>query len=125
MLVEITLRNVAHIGLPWITHLSRELVLYVALLGAVIGAARGRHIRVDVLHWLSPGLAARLERPMSLFAAIVCAGISAAAARFFWSEWQLASPGMLPVVAAAAILPVGFGLLALRFLLRTVAGSRA
>jgi TRAP-type C4-dicarboxylate transport system permease small subunit len=119
--VQIVLRNVAHVGLPWIDHVSRQLVLYVALLGAVTAAARNRHIRLDLFGRINPSFALRLERVFALGAAVVCALFAVAAWRFWWVEWQSAPPGTSrALVAAVLILPGGFALLALSYLLRAL-----
>jgi TRAP-type C4-dicarboxylate transport system permease small subunit len=118
---QLVLRNVAQVGLPWIDHLLRHLVLYVALFGAVVACRPGRHIRLDVVGALAPAASAHLGRLFDCIAAVVCALLAVAAARFWLVEWSSAPPGMRWIAVLPVILPVGFALIALAFLLRAMA----
>ncbi len=120
-MTQVVLRNVAQIGLPWIDHLLRHLVLYVALFGAILACRPGRHIRLDVVGALAPAASARLGRLFDFMAAVVCALFAFAAARFWLVELSSAPPGTRWIAVLPVILPAGFGLLALAFLLRAIA----
>lgn len=117
-LTQIVLRNAAQIGLPWIDHLLRYLVLYVAMFGAALACLRGRHIRLDIVGNLSVRGAALIARLFNLATAVVCGLLCVAAYRFWMAEWTNASPGSEWVAVLAIILPVGFALLAAAFVLR-------
>lgn len=118
---QVVLRNVAQVGIPWIDHVLRHLVLYVALFGAVLACRADRHIRLDVLRTFAPAASARLSRVFDFATAGVCALLAFAAARFWLVEWANASPGMRWIALLPVILPIGFALLALAFLLRAIA----
>ena len=114
---QIVARNLFHTGLPLADTLTRYLVLYVAMLGAVLAVAGDRHIKIDIAAALLPGLARKLHRVFHLFSAAVCALLTAAAWSFWREEWQFAASDARWTAALELILPLGFALLALHFLL--------
>jgi TRAP-type C4-dicarboxylate transport system permease small subunit len=118
---QVVLRNVTQIGLPWIDHVLRHLVLYVALFGAVAAVRAGRHIRLDVMSSLFPSAGKHFVRSMDLAAAIVCGLLAVAAARFGMVEWSSAAPGARWIAALPLILPAGFAMVSLAFLFHAVA----
>ena len=125
---QILLRNIWYIGISWADPSLRVLVLWIALLGAMAATRNGNHIRIDLLpRYLSPRLRAISNRITDLFAASVCAILAWHAVRFVRVEY--ADGGLLfasvPAWACELILPVGFGIMALRFLLATLAGDRS
>lgn len=117
-LAQIVLRNAAQIGLPWIDHLLRYLVLYVAMFGAVLACHRGRHIRIGIVSNLPAHTAGSLMRLFDMATAGVCGLLCVAAYRFWISEWTHATPGSEWVAALAVILPAGFAMLSAAFVLR-------
>lgn len=101
--------------------LGRNLVLWVALLGALAATRDGRHVRIDLLQSLPyPRLQAHAARFGNAVAALFCAGMA-------WFGWQLVVlerdgggellPG-LPLWWSVLVIPAGFALMALRFLLQ-------
>lgn len=122
-LAQILARNLLDSGLPTADTLTRHLVLYIAFFGAALGTDSQRHIRVDALAtWLPDTWLAYLHRPLNAVAAAVCAALTQAAARFWLDEWQHVAAAERWQALASLIIPVGFGLLALHFLLAVVAG---
>ncbi len=122
-LAQILARNLFDAGFPRLETVSRGLVLYVMLLGAVLAVEKERHIRLDFLyHWL-PNASRRLYRALQVVSAVVCGLFTHAAARFWWGEWQYTPEVERWSVWFALILPVGFGLLTLHFLLNAVEGN--
>jgi TRAP-type C4-dicarboxylate transport system permease small subunit len=123
-LTQIVARNLFHSGFALADPLSRHLVLYIAFLGAALAVAQDRHIKIDIAGYLLTARArARLVRPFCLLAALVCAILFSAAVRFFHAAWQAAAPNEHWVMAMAVILPIGYLLLAIHFLLQAVVGS--
>ena len=117
---QILLRNIWHSGISWADPLLRVLVLWIALLGALIASRNGNHIRIDLLpRYLPPRLRSACTRTGDLFAAAVCAVLAWHAVRFVHLEYL--DGGVLfasvPAWACALILPCGFAVMALRFLL--------
>ncbi len=125
---QILLRNFFAYGLSWADPLLRILVLWLALLGAMAATREGRHIHIDLLSRFLPPLAARLaRRATDLFAAAACALVAWHGGRFVWFEWQDGSElfSGVPAWSAEIIIPLGFALMALRFLLQAVLGPPA
>lgn len=123
-LAQIVARNLFHTGLPLADSLTRYLVLYVAMLGAVLATEEDRHIKIDVGTTLLPHFVALLHRPFQILSAVVCALLSNAAWHFWREEWQYAATDERWIAALEIILPVGFGLLALHFLILGLSRQR-
>src|SRR5262249_28450099 len=71
---QIVLRNVFSIGITWGDGLTRVVVLWLALLGALAASRDGRHIRMNaVLQWLPPKVQVVAGVGSDLFAAAVSA----------------------------------------------------
>lgn len=122
---QIGARNFFDTGLPAAATLVRHLVLYVLFLGAVLAVEQQRHIKIDALAaWLPETWNRHLARPLNLLAAVVCALFTRAAVRFWADAWHYAEPGQHWATALDLIIPVGFGLLSLHFLLHTLLGPR-
>ncbi len=123
-LAEIILRNIFHTAIPGTDTLTRYLVLWVSLIGAVL-AVRDRHIKIEVIAvWLPDIWRRRLERPIFLFSALVCGGIGWAALRFWRQEWLNVPLGEKWIVVLGVIIPLSFLLLTLHFTLRFLIGPR-
>jgi TRAP-type C4-dicarboxylate transport system permease small subunit len=125
---QILLRNLFGGGISWADPFLRTLVVWTAMLGALAAVRDDKHIAVDVLQRFLPPLAQRGARIVTmLFAAGICLAMC-------WYSMTLVSidlgtpasnsgdgmPGIPPWVLES-ILPVGFGLMALRFVLRAFA----
>ena len=123
--VQIGMRLLFESGLSWAESLSRMGVLWVALLGA-LGATRQRHhIMIDVFQRLSgPRLRRALWGVTQLAAAVVAALLAYFGAGLVGLEREapvpfvLGIPSWVPMLA----LPVGFGLMSLRFVVAAFAG---
>lgn len=110
-------------GWTWVDPLTRALVLWTAMLGALAAARDDRHINLDAITRLLRGTPRRIARIATLgFASAVSAVLA-------WYGWQLvlldrelATPafGFVQAWQVQLILPIGFGLLALRFLVRAL-----
>lgn len=123
-LAEIVLRNLFHASIPGADVLIRYLVLWVSFLGAVV-AVRERHIKVEIISvWLPDTWRRRLERPIFLFSAVVCAIIAWAAVRFWHQEWLNVPLGEKWIAMLGIVIPLSFSLLTLHFTLRFVIGPR-
>lgn len=120
---QILLRNLFEAGLPWADPLLRLIVLWLALAGALAAARDNKHIRIDLLsRFLPESLAAWTDRLTSAFTATVCALLAWHGGRLVWLEYQdgaTVAPG-IPAWAAELIIPLGFGLMALRLVLQTL-----
>lgn len=121
--IQIIIRNLFDTGIPGLEEAARHLVLYVMFFGAVLAVEPNHHIKIDVLgSWLSRHQSGPLARFLLLFAATVCALFCQAALRFWQDEWQYANSSQQLEVLLNLVLPVGFGLLSLHFLLAAILG---
>jgi TRAP-type C4-dicarboxylate transport system permease small subunit len=122
-LAQILARNLLDTGFAGADSLARYLVLYVAFFGAAVAVERGRHIRIDVATaWLSAGTLRRLHRPLQAVAALICALLADAAIRFWRDEWTYAANYERWQVWLALMIPTGFVLLTLQYLLGAILG---
>jgi len=115
---QIVFRNVLDLSVLGVDPILRMLVLWVAMLGAVAASRENRHISVDLFSRLLPARALPAVRTVTdAFTVVVCLLMAWHAARFVVSEHdaggQLA--GLFPVWVAELILPLAFGLIALRY----------
>jgi TRAP-type C4-dicarboxylate transport system permease small subunit len=126
VLVEVLARNLFDTGFPGMEMVTRYLVLFVGLMGAVLATERVCHIKCDVISaFVSPQTRVRIMRPLFVLSALICAALCWYAARFWWDEWQYAGSHEKWSVPLALILPVGFALLAFHMLLTGLMGSHA
>ena len=115
-------------GISWADPFLRTLVVWTAMLGALAAVREDKHIAVDVLQRFLPAGAQRAARIVTfLFAAGICAAMCWHSVSFVGIDFGTSAsasadgiPGIPPWVLES-ILPVGFGLMALRFALRAFA----
>jgi TRAP-type transport system small permease protein len=123
-LIQVIARNFFETGFPSLEVMSRHLVLYVAFLGAALITEDQNHIKIDFLsHFLSEKQKIILLRPLSILAAIICSAFAWHASRFWLDEWQYAGESDRWIALLAAILPIGFALIALHFVLLAISGA--
>ena len=116
-LLQIVLRNFFDTGLLWIESFLRILVLWLAMLGAMIGTRERNHIRIDILsRFASMRAKAWLGRINALFASMICLVAVYASIRLVIFEYQdgLTAFAWVPVWFCQLILPVGFLVMFLR-----------
>ncbi len=126
--VQIALRNLFDAGIVWGDPLLRVLVLWVGLLGAMAASRDDRHISVDVLSgMLSPGSLSLARACTNLFAAAVSALIAYHSARFVALDYQaqVSAFARFPAWPFELILPLSFGVIALRASISSVLHARA
>lgn len=117
---QILLRVVFDAGFLWLEPMLRTLVLWVAMLGAMVAAREGRHIGLGVVEkFLSAGVVRRLHFVAYMFATIVAALLAWHSFRMVVDEYDLGSIafGIVPGWLAQVILPFAFAVIALRFLM--------
>ncbi len=124
--LQIMLRNVFGIGLVWVEPLVRQMLLWVALMGAVVATRDHNHITVDALsRFLPPG---RIKHAAGFicdtFAMIICALLTYSTFTVFQLEFQDPQGGYimpgLPLWGSLLTLPLAFGVITLRFVRFTV-----
>ena len=117
--LQIILRDFFDQGLLWAESFLRVLVLWVTMLGAMVATRHNNHISIDAVSRYLP------ERPAQIAAiltALVSAGVCAAVAYFsfefiqFEFEDKTIAFGRVPSWICESILPLGFGVMSVRFL---------
>lgn len=118
-LLQIVLRNVFDISLLWIEPFIRILVLWVAMLGAMVATRQGHHISIDVVARYVP---ARMERVgaivTSTVSGVICLVIAWTSIEFIQYEYEYGTIAFafVPTWVCQAILPFGFAVMGLRFI---------
>ena len=123
---QILLRNFFDAGISWGDPALRLMVLWVALLGAMVATRDNNHINIDILsYFLSEKNQARVQRVTSFFASIVCGLIAWHATSLVLMEKQDGSTAFasFPTWVGESIIPIGFGVIALRFLVSSLTGK--
>jgi len=121
---QIFMRNAFGGGFSWADPFLRTLVVWTAMLGALAAVRDDKHIAVDVLQRFLPPRAQRAARIVTLlFAAVICAMLAWHGATLVGIDWDggAKSDFGVPNWLLESILPIGFGLMALRFVLRAFA----
>jgi TRAP-type C4-dicarboxylate transport system permease small subunit len=122
---QIILRDLFHTGLSFADPLMRQLVLWTGMLGALAAVRDDKHIALDVLQRFLGPAAQKVARILTLgFAAAICAALSWYSCAMVQVDFEGAASSPLaglPAWVAEIILPIGFGLMALRFALRAFA----
>jgi len=115
-------------GIPGASVVVQTLTLWVGFLGALLAAGRGRHLALATADVLPEGWP---RRAASVLRRSVSAGCSALLG---WASWKLVEADMesartlilgIPVWWTELIMPVAFGLMALRFMWRPAPGPQS
>ena len=123
--LQIFLRNFFDTGITWADPLLRVLVLWVGLLGAVAASRGDRHITIDALSRIfSERMQAVVRVVTSLFTTAVSAAVAYHAGRFVATEFEYGSVAFsgIPAWMFEIIIPIAFGVIALRYLLYGASG---
>lgn len=112
--LQVLLRNILNTSIPWADIAVRQMVFWVGFIGGSIAAFEGRHLAVDaVSHYLSPSTKAMLDRFTRLVASFVAGSLAYFSFKFvFEIEEDL----------TFVVLPIGFSLMSLRFMLQVIVG---
>lgn len=115
---QIVLRNLMGYTLPWIDPLNRAAVLWIALLGAMVGTRLDNHIKIDLASQFFPLWLGRLvKRFIALCSSVLLALLSWHTWRLVEDEraWSAATVASIPVWVIQIIMPIAFGIMALRY----------
>lgn len=114
---QIFLRNMWETGFVWGDPFTKVLVLWVALLGAMVATRQNNHIHIDVLSRFLPAKArAATQVVNALFASFVCGLVAYHAARLVMLDKDAGTAfGAVPTWASELIIPFGFGVIGLRY----------
>jgi TRAP-type C4-dicarboxylate transport system permease small subunit len=117
---QIILRDIFHSGFVAAEPFARLMVLWVAMLGAVVAARKDKHINIDILsRLLSQAGRRRLRAFTHVISAGVCIVITWASLRFVIEEFAYGSTvfAQIPAWITESIIPLGFGLISLHYLI--------
>lgn len=115
---QIALRNFFDMGFIWIDPLLRVLVLWTGLIGATVASRDNKHIRIDLLSTVfNKRFHMLLQSLVALFTTLVCSIIAWHGARWVLMDYQdnLTAFAGLPAWILEIIIPLAFGLIALRY----------
>ena len=121
--LQVVLRNLFSSGIFWADILLRHLLLWLGFLGAAIATSENRHINIDALRrFLSPRVRSAVEVLTDLFAAGICFLLAKASWTFVQGEIAGRSTVFenIPSWYAQIIIPLGFGLLVVHFVIRAI-----
>lgn len=119
----IVLRNLFDSGLVWGDELLRILVLWLCMVGSMAASRDDNHLTIDVVsRFLPPQIQLGVRIATNLFTALICGIIAWYSWEFVRIEAEFGSQvlGHWPSWTAQAILPLGFGLISLRYLAHTL-----
>ena len=116
--LQIVLRDFFDQGLLWAESFLRILVLWVAMLGAMVATRHRNHISIDALsRYLPQGPARAAALLTSLISAAICGAVAWFSVQFVQFEYvdHTIAFGHVPSWMCETILPLGFGVMSLRF----------
>ncbi len=117
---QVVLRNFFSSGILWADTFLRQLVLWVAFLGASLAVRERKHLNVDVLTRFMSERGKKLARLVTdVFAGVVCVVFLKASLTFVQNEIHQGTVLFLeiPTWYFQLIIPVGYALLSFRFLI--------
>jgi C4-dicarboxylate transporter, DctQ subunit len=120
---QVILRNVFSFGFLWADPFLRYTVLWVGFLGAVIATKEEKHFGVDFLNrFLPPRALHSIKIIIDLFAATVAFLLMRAAFQFLFEAIGADESDVfnIPKRIYFSIIPVGFGLIAIQFLINMI-----
>lgn len=124
---QIIMRNFLEMGLSWIDPLIRISVLWVALIGAMIGTRQGGHISVDLLaQYVSPAYKEILQRVIAAISASISGMMCWVSFWFVLDEYEygIAAFGNVPSWPFEIIMPIGFAVICFRFITFIFTGNQ-
>jgi len=118
---QVVLRNLFGTGLLWADTVVRHLVIWGGFTAAAIATSEDRHISIDALTKFIPVRGRHAAQIFTnLFASVVCYFLMNAAWKFLLDEKAAGGELVLsiPTWIALLIIPVGYGLMAIHFLVK-------
>jgi TRAP-type C4-dicarboxylate transport system permease small subunit len=118
---QVILRNFFNSGITWADVVVRHLVLWVGFIGASVASKEDGHLAMDLVSRFLPD---KLRRPTAMFvhaaSSFVCACLTVASYKFVMGEKEAGSMLVenIPNYWAIIIIPIGFGMMSLRFALK-------
>ena len=127
---QIALRNFFDSGVLWIDPILRLMMLWVALVGALVASRSNKHIAIDILYRLLPPFWRPWVQSFTfLFTAIVCGLVAYHSTRFVIDEYTYESvfPDIpsLPTWPLQIIIPFAFFVISIRYLIQSLLQAKA
>lgn len=122
-MTQVALRNVWSSGISWGDPLLRALLLWLTLLGAMAATRDRHHIHIDALSSFVPE---SWQRPRQVlidgFSAVICGLLAWQGGRLVAMDQEAGAIAFaaIPAWICELIIPFGFGIISLRFLLQSV-----
>jgi len=119
--LQILLRNFFEAGVFWADAFLRMLILWIALLGAMIATREQDHINIDALSRYFPELTRKFVRSaMALISAVVCGIAAWYGSKFVLLEFEDESMAFasVPTWTTEIIIPFAFLVMAIRFMIQ-------
>ena len=120
---QILLRNAFDIGFFWSDELLRLMVLWLTVAGALAASRNDKHLSIAVLDRFLPAWGQlALKVVLHIFTAAVCGLIAWYSLRFVQTshEFEDVLLGGVPAWIMQSVLPIGFGLMAWRYLVHAI-----
>ena len=117
---QIVLRNGFSSGLSWADPALKMLVLYITIVGSIIATRENKHLSIDVLSkFLPEHLNHLVQKSTNIFAAFICLLMSYYSLKLLQISKQFEDVAFngIPLWVLQIILPVGFLLMAMRFII--------
>jgi len=121
--IQVLLRNLFDSGLYWGDSLVRVMVLWVAMIGAMVASRDDSHIRIDIVgRFLSDRYKPIVSRVTHLFTMLVLAMFAWASFEFVQYEFEEGALafGQIPAWVCEAIMPLGALVMAARYALHVI-----
>lgn len=121
--MQIVLRNFFDAGVIWADSLLRMLILWIALLGAMVATRERNHINIDAISRYFPAFSQKvINSIVALLSAVVCAICAWYAYLFVRIEYEDHSLAFaaVPTWVTELIIPLAFLVMAIRFALQVV-----
>ncbi|MBN1676398.1 MAG: TRAP transporter small permease [Kiritimatiellae bacterium] len=119
---QIVLRNVFKSGITWAEPVLGASLLWITMLGALAATGARKHINIDIASRIFRGrMRALVVTVTNLFAAAVSGLLAWAALHYVLAQKEAAGVLFLgvPAWSAYTIMPLCFGVMAIRFLIQT------
>ena len=115
---QVVMRNLFEIGFSDIDTITRHLVLFVTFMGAALVSEGNQHIKIDcVTSVINNSKKQKLKTPLLLISSFICSVFFWYALQFWIDEYSYAQSNEQLALYLALILPFGFFILSLHFLL--------
>lgn len=125
---QVAARNLFGGGLTWGDSMVRVSLLWLTMLGGMAAAGADSHIRIDLAtRFVGATALRRIGRATGLFTAFVCFALAWHSVALIVIDYQDQTPGfgVVPAWVCELAIPLGAGVMGLRYLLRALApGSR-